>query len=1313
METQPKRSRFFAAGGTLPLDSPSYIRREADVRLYNHLSQGDFCYVLDSRQVGKSSLMVRVKEHLKQDGVRVAQLDLQSIGQNVTAEQWYGSLVTQLGDELGLGDELYDFFQDEKKQERFGPLQRWVDTITEVVLRRCPGHIVIFVDEIDQVRTLQSRFSTDEFFTGIRELFNRRSSDPELCRITFCLIGCATPSDLIRDVRTTPFNIGQRIELTDFTPAEAAGLAEGLGRDPQVAKALIERILYWTGGHPFLTQRFCQEVANRDDVTTSAGIDQMVEDLYFSRRGRVDDHNLRYVNDKVHEASDLAGLLDLYRRIRRDKPVPDDPTNPLISIMRLSGITRIAQGYHYVRNRIYYRVFDRQWIRQNMPGAELRRQRIAYIKGALAATAVLAVILGYFIHLNRKANRALDRANEQTRIAEAARRESATEQEQLQRKEADLERAEFEARVTILRERSDRLLNLTTMLNFADVIISTSPPEYEAYWDQDKGGILLQQGKLEDAEKALSRALFLAPNIRYARSARGYVRILLNRPKEALQDFDYVRDHLDANDSLNGLDRTIVLAQLGEYQAAKDTLNKAIKQWLYGQYHVMGDPRVAPEITQATDRTVVFLDPDGFKATMYFMAANLEAYSGNLEGYKEAADRARHEVERLPEQLREDVYLEAINWAWFHLQSRPGDYGALISQAALWQAANHPEWAACDFEKFVEQWKQKPDPRYPSLAQWAQSSLAKLDSSASSAGCSARRQSAFALEVKAQEEQARGQFDEAEHDLDAAQANWDSLRILVEKVELLFQSARANQERGNELGQQRQALEKESSAGSKKPANPESDRSKQKALDLQKSAEKFESEAKAQFDKLEQLCNQIISIAPRTPAAYTYRALVRYWRNRNEASKPRTQAMLADLQTALDAERSNALALSIVDGLVPQGSPDETVAYLKQERPYLERYQQMWAGNQGTYLHLATLANAENRYLDGAQLANNAIAMERENLEPYELRAIAERGLNLDRSLITSNFVEGVRQAASSLTMRGRGSSQQEEAWRCASGTKKEGSHCDPTLEAYLKTGTAEAAPGGKPDALECDSILDACVKTAIVEAPHNEVIWAVPLSFTENIGAVCYAIIDKGTKDGAIRGGEVDFYSLLPGSNREGNPKTVVIGIGRVESAGPDSALVRVNMLPQNDSSDTEPYSLRKGDVVGLFAQTPKVDNRSQLWVLAKRDITLLDRENHKIVDYRTLYANETQELDDQLLTALLADIRDAGHTQAPGSLHPSALEKGIGQGDLEKASQDDLRKFLDYVVKRTVAVRAEFGREWKVRYVYSWWLALGKPQA
>src|SRR5262249_43424461 len=81
---------FFTAGGTLPPDAPSYLERDADRELFVALRAGQLCYLLNARQMGKSSLCVRVMHRLQQQGIHTAFLDLTKFGgANVTPEQWY------------------------------------------------------------------------------------------------------------------------------------------------------------------------------------------------------------------------------------------------------------------------------------------------------------------------------------------------------------------------------------------------------------------------------------------------------------------------------------------------------------------------------------------------------------------------------------------------------------------------------------------------------------------------------------------------------------------------------------------------------------------------------------------------------------------------------------------------------------------------------------------------------------------------------------------------------------------------------------------------------------------------------------------------------------------------------------------------------------------------------------------------------------------------------------------------------------------------------------------------------------------------
>lgn len=354
-------SGYFHDKGTLRPDSPSYVEREADRELFASLIRGELCYVLTSRQMGKSSLMVRTAHKLRDRGASVAVLDLTAVGQNVTPEQWYDGVLSRIGGALRLEDEFEDFWL---RHERLGPVQRLFTAIRQVELKRHTRPLVIFVDEVDAVRSLP--FNTDEFFAAIRECYNQRAEDSDFHRLSFCLLGVANPTDLVRDAQATPFNIARRIELTDFTDGEAMGLAAGLGRGIELGRELLGRVLHWTRGHPYLTQRLCRAIASEAQISKARDVDGLCRRLLLSAKARDEDDNLAFVRRWLLSSEvDQKELLTVYGQIRsRAKRIVHDETNPLLSILRLSGVVRLENRHLAVRNRIYARAFDSEWVRE-------------------------------------------------------------------------------------------------------------------------------------------------------------------------------------------------------------------------------------------------------------------------------------------------------------------------------------------------------------------------------------------------------------------------------------------------------------------------------------------------------------------------------------------------------------------------------------------------------------------------------------------------------------------------------------------------------------------------------------------------------------------------------------------------------------------------------------------------------------------------------------------------------------------------------------------------------------------------------------
>jgi hypothetical protein len=304
-------------------------------------------------------------QRLQGEGVACAAIDITAIGtSDITPEEWYAGVIDSIVSSLNLYD-TFDLDEWWPEQSLLSIVQRFSKFIETVLLKSVLKKLVIFVDEIDSILSLN--FNIDDFFAVIRECYNKRVDNSDYRRLTFALIGVATPSDLIRDKRRTPFNIGRAIELTGFQLGEAQPLAVGLGQKADNLQEVLREVLAWTGGQPFLTQKLCKLVLNSPFAIASGSEAEVIEQLVRSRiienwESQDEPEHLRTIRDRIlSNEQRTSRLLGLYQQILQQGEVVVNDSPEQIEL-RLSGLVVKQEGKLKVYNHIYQSIFNLNWV---------------------------------------------------------------------------------------------------------------------------------------------------------------------------------------------------------------------------------------------------------------------------------------------------------------------------------------------------------------------------------------------------------------------------------------------------------------------------------------------------------------------------------------------------------------------------------------------------------------------------------------------------------------------------------------------------------------------------------------------------------------------------------------------------------------------------------------------------------------------------------------------------------------------------------------------------------------------------------------
>jgi len=364
----------YQVGGSLNVNASTYVVRQADRDLFQALSQSDFCYIFNCRQMGKSSLRVRVKNRLEQQGAACVSIDMTNIGsQSIEPLQWYKSIASEIWRGLNLMGKI-SLKQWWQEHADLTPIQHFNLFISDVVLRLIAAdNIVILIDEIDSILSLN--FNTDDFFALIRYFYNVRAENSEFQRLSFALFGVATPSELIADSTRTPFNIGTAIALSGFTIAEAKPLARELQTYFADGDLVLEEVICWTGGQPFLTQKICKLAIEEfqsyaaKDLSAPQNEALWVRDLIQAKiiaswETQDEPEHLKTIRDRLLRNKTRANrLIGLSVQIQNCGFIEADDS-PEQRDLLLSNLVVKHENQLVFRNRIYQQIFSLDWLKR-------------------------------------------------------------------------------------------------------------------------------------------------------------------------------------------------------------------------------------------------------------------------------------------------------------------------------------------------------------------------------------------------------------------------------------------------------------------------------------------------------------------------------------------------------------------------------------------------------------------------------------------------------------------------------------------------------------------------------------------------------------------------------------------------------------------------------------------------------------------------------------------------------------------------------------------------------------------------------------
>ncbi len=315
---------FIIPGGAIDVDSQLYVTRNADELVLNELrKERVMITVCGPRQIGKTSLIMRTYVSVLRSEAkrRAAFLDFQILPNDVfrSQNQIWKTIAHIIAKQLQLDDWNGANWRSEASHD-----QNFSNFLSQYVFKIDETPLIVCLDEVDKVFSSPIKL---DFFASVRAFYNRGAYDATWKKIYWLLSTSTEPSFFIDDLSQSPFNIGLRVTLGEFTSSEVEELTKHFGTS--IKKTTIKKILNYTGGHPCLVHLLIYHLTQNpglfdnifDGKTAGGGIFR--EHLYrylmqFQREKELGEAMKRVINGRGCKDAKLANRLESAGLVRRD-----------------------------------------------------------------------------------------------------------------------------------------------------------------------------------------------------------------------------------------------------------------------------------------------------------------------------------------------------------------------------------------------------------------------------------------------------------------------------------------------------------------------------------------------------------------------------------------------------------------------------------------------------------------------------------------------------------------------------------------------------------------------------------------------------------------------------------------------------------------------------------------------------------------------------------------------------------------------------------------------------------------------------------